>query len=104
MAQTVALNGNNGCFLCDPDPALVYRAAREGVALCGLGPLVRGYSLVATRDHIRSAADAAPGSAPEFLSFASEIRVKLGALFGPCVMTEHGLVPACASVSGLRCP
>ncbi len=94
---------NNGCFLCSPDPDLVYESDQDGVALCGLGPLVRGYSLVATRRHIRSAADAL-GEVPEFLSFASKIRSALALRFGSCLMTEHGRVPACVDVSGTTDP
>ena len=92
------------CFLCSPDPALVYASDGSGIALCGLGPLVAGYSLVATRKHVRSAADARLGDAPDFLSFALGIRRKLSARFGSCLMTEHGRVPACIDVSGATDP
>ncbi len=104
MTKNVPSGGHSRCFLCEPNPALVYRSERGGLALCGLGPLVRGYSLIATREHIRSAADAALGAATEFLSFASETRLKLSARFGPCLMTEHGRVPACVDASGTSDP
>src|SRR5213593_5151012 len=54
------------CFLCDPASNLVYRRESSGIALAGLGPVTRGYSVVATIGHIRSAADAALGQAPDF--------------------------------------
>src|SRR5665213_1668636 len=42
------------CFLCHPSPDLVYAENEDGVALCGLGPLVEGYSVVGTKLHMAS--------------------------------------------------
>ena len=64
MTDTRLIGTEERCFLCSPDPALVYASDGSGVALCGLGPLVAGYSLVATRKHVRSAADAMLGARP----------------------------------------
>jgi hypothetical protein len=87
------------CFLCDPDADLVYVSNDAGAALCGLGPVVTGYSVVSTKAHIRSAADAAAGEAPGFAAFASAVRARLSSQFGSCLLTEHGRVPACFDVS-----
>ena len=73
-------------------------------ALCGLGPVVKAYSVVATRKHIPSAADAVEGDVPEFLEFALHVRAKLSNLFGSCLLTEHGRVPLCLDVSGMTDP
>lgn len=89
-----------GCFLCGPDSSLVYHAGSCGVALCGLGPLVPGYSVVATRNHIRSAADALTLDGPGFAAFADEVRAKLAERYGSCLMTEHGRVPVCLDPGG----
>jgi hypothetical protein len=93
-----------GCFLCNPDADLVYQSDCTSLALCGLGPIVKGYSVVATRRHIRSAADAAASEAPDFLPFLSEIRSKLAGLYGQCLVTEHGRLPVCVDVSGTSDP
>ena len=93
-----------GCFLCSPDPDLIYRKGPSGVALSGLGPIVSGYSVVATCEHIASAADAAAGQAPGFTAFACEVRVRLASLYGGCLLTEHGRVPVCVDVSGTTDP
>jgi hypothetical protein len=91
------------CFLCKPRKELVYASTDEGVALCGLGPLVPGYSIVATRAHLRSAADARK-VAPSLSAFVSRVREVLVARFGRCVLSEHGRVPACADISGTTDP
>ena len=89
----------SNCFLCSPDEALVYTRTAAGTALCGLGPIVKDYSVVGTSLHVRSAADALM-SGIEFLSFAEEIRTFLIAQHGSCLLTEHGRVPVCAGVPG----
>jgi hypothetical protein len=93
-----------GCFLCNPDADLVYQSDCTSLALCGLGPIVKGYSVVATRRHIRSAADATASEAPDFPTFASEIRSKHAGLYGQCLVTEQGRLPVCVDVSGTTDP
>ena len=88
------------CFLCSPDEALVYARTEAGTALCGLGPIVKDYSVVGTSLHVRSAADALTSGIDVFLSFAEEIRAFLIARHGSCLLTEHGRVPVCAGLSG----
>ncbi len=94
----------NECFLCNPDPDLVYWSDSENIAMCGLGPILTGYSVVATRKHVRSATDAAAGEAPTFLAFASKARAKLEISFGQCLLAEHGRVPVCVDPSGTADP
>ena len=88
------------CFLCSPDEALVYSRTAVGTALCGLGPIVKNYSVVGTSLHVRSAADALMSGTDAFLSFAEEIRAFLITQHGSCLLTEHGRVPVCATVLG----
>ena len=88
------------CFLCSPDQALVYSRTEAGTALCGLGPIVKDYSVVGAPLHVRSAADALKSGIDEFLSFAEEIRTFLIARHGSCLLTEHGRVPLCAGLPG----
>ena len=77
--------------------------AVHAVALCGLGPVVDGYSVVATTDHVASAADESRAGS-SFASFASSVREKLVARFGSCLMTEHGRLPVCVDPSGTTDP
>jgi hypothetical protein len=98
------MGDNGGCFLCNPDPELVYYRDEASAALCGLGPLVKGYSLVAARNHVRSAADAALGPCTGLLKGLSAVRAHLSRRFGSCLVTEHGCVPVCVDVSGTSDP
>src|SRR5438270_12911388 len=85
-----------GCFLCEPDPDLIFAESGSARALCGLGPISDGYSLVATRGHISSAADALPALGKGFLDFTASVRNALVDRFGSCLLSEHGRVPLCA--------
>lgn len=91
---------NPACFLCSPDPQLVYAETDDAFVLCGLGPLVEGYSVLASRNHVRSAADRASVGADSFLRFVANTRERIIARFGNCLMTEHGRLPVCDYVSG----
>lgn len=94
----------NDCFLCQPDEDLIYASDGESLALCGLGPVVPGYSLVATVEHVRSAADVVAGEAQRLASFVRKIRGGLSDRYGQCLLTEHGRVPVCIDVSGTTDP
>ena len=87
------------CFLCAPDRALVYAESTASVALCGLGPVVDGYSVVATRDHVRSCADAVLVNS-DFIPFVKSVRETLIRRYGSCAMTEHGRLPVCTRPTG----
>lgn len=92
------------CFLCSPNPDLLYSCDDRGIAVCGLGPLVPGYSVLAATNHIPSAADALAGSAPQFVDFVSDIRALLAHRFGRCLLTEHGRIPLCVRNPGSTDP
>ena len=92
------------CFLCAPDPKLVYSQDLNAFALCGLGPIIPGYSVVAPRKHIPSGADVGGAELDKFLEFTLGVRRKLSRLYGSCLMTEHGRLPVCVDVSGTTDP
>ena len=92
------MDSQTDCFLCEPDADLVYSADGHNVALCGLGPLVSGYSVVASRRHIRSCADAAVRN-KSLIRFAERIRRMLALQYGSCLLTEHGRMQVCRSTS-----
>src|SRR5689334_15782005 len=91
------------CFLCAPAADLMYASNGRAFALCGLGPIVPGYSLVATKQHTASAADAVADST-ELPKFAEQIRGLLASRYGNCLITEHGRVPVCFDPSGTSDP
>jgi hypothetical protein len=94
---------DQACFLCAPEADLIYAGNGNAFALCGLGPIVPGYSLLATKIHKPSAADAfADGT--DFLEFAEQIREFLASRYGGCLITEHGRVPVCLGQSGTSDP
>lgn len=88
------------CFLCKPDPALVYSRCEVGFALCGLGPLVDGYSVVGSVGHYRSVADIPEDELQRFGGFVSHLRAQLSEKYGSCLVTEHGRLPVCDYAAG----
>lgn len=91
------------CFLCNPRQDLVYASVDNAFALCGLGPLGPAYSVIATKAHVRSAADACSRS-PGFLDFVNKVRFTLHGSYGSSVLTEHGRVAVCIGPSGAPDP
>ncbi len=92
-------DASGDCFLCAPDSALVYLSGPNGVALCGLGPLTAGYTVVGAKSHVRSSADALVAGS-NFVDFAMHVRAFLIERFGGCLMTEHGRMPVCHGAAG----
>jgi hypothetical protein len=85
------------CFLCSPDPSLVY--AREDLffAMLGWGPIGAGYSIIATVKHEPSMFDLATSDLAELDRFSAAVRERLRTDFGPTIMTEHGRVAPCVA-------
>jgi hypothetical protein len=88
-----------GCFLCEVPQDLMYAESETAIALCGLGPLVPGYTVVGTKAHTASAADVSFQD-PKFLEFAEGVRSFLIEHYGSCLVTEHGRMPACVGPAG----
>jgi hypothetical protein len=83
------------CFLCDPEPALVYAESDRFFAMLGLGPITEGYSLIAARAHVPSMLDLPSGHRKELVDFTALVRERLDTVYGPATVTEHGRVPPC---------
>jgi hypothetical protein len=83
------------CFLCDPEPEFTWLVSDRFRAVLGLGPIGEGYSLIATREHAPSMFDLDADDAAELVEFTGEVRSRLGELYGPCVIAEHGRVSPC---------
>ncbi len=83
------------CFLCDPRRELVFAESSNFRALLGLGPIVEGYSLIATKDHVPSMFDLDDHLAKEFREFSAQVTEIISRLWGPPVITEHGRIGLC---------
>jgi len=83
------------CFLCSPDSSLVYSVGNSCFAMLGLGPIVEGFSLIATKEHIPSMMDLSADNVGELCELTSNVRERLSAAYGEVVMTEHGRVAPC---------
>jgi hypothetical protein len=94
MSPLDATSPSADCFLCTPDASLVYTGNDSAFALCGLGPIVSGYSVVGARAHVRSCADAAVAT-PELIALTKWVRQNLAERYQSCLLTEHGRLPVC---------
>lgn len=83
------------CFLCDPDHELLCWQGASFNVVAGLGPVVDGFCLVSTNEHIPSMADVGTALATTRDSTIASIRKAVTHRFGSCLVTEHGRVPVC---------
>jgi len=95
------LEPSAGCFLCRPAPDLVYETSDSFFAMLGYGPLGEGYSVIATRSHVRSMLDLDEAGAEELAAFTAHVRERLRC-YGRAVATEHGRVAACVASATAR--
>ena len=85
------------CFLCAPDPELLYARKHPFYAMLGLGAIVEGYSIIATTAHVTSMLDISLEEAGRLVAFQRYIRALLRPHYGEVIITEHGRVPTCDS-------
>jgi hypothetical protein len=84
------------CFLCEPDPKLVYLQEGSFFAMLGLGPLSEGYSVIATLEHVPSMLDLDRGGAEGLVEFTRLVRARQAMRgYEPGAITEHGRVATC---------
>lgn len=86
------------CFLCRQNKQLTYLEDDTFYAMLGLGPIVEGYSLIATKSHVPSMLDLSTCSAEHLHDFTERIRKLLEPVYGPTIITEHGRVAACVEL------
>lgn len=65
--------------------------------MLGQGPVVEGYSLIFTRDHVRSMLDIRKEQIEEYLEFSSRLVMSLRTFYSGVLITEHGRTPICQS-------
>jgi hypothetical protein len=83
------------CFLCHPDQRLVFAETHAYLAMCGLGPILPGYSLVASKAHIPSMADLDSAGRAALSGFLERVGSLVTTEYGPPAIAEHGRVPIC---------
>lgn len=83
------------CFLCNPLTDLVFDKGQYSFSMAGLGPIVPGYSIVATHKHVQSLADLDCLELNSYLAYTEKIRNILTNHYGGCLLTEHGKTPLC---------
>jgi diadenosine tetraphosphate (Ap4A) HIT family hydrolase len=89
-------NSGADCFLCDPDPAWVWRRTEHFFVMAALGPIVPGTSLIATRGHIGSMFDLDETLVPELDALTRAVKTRLGQVYDmPVHTTEHGRIGLC---------
>src|ERR1041385_4497204 len=91
------------CFVCSPSPELVFLESRNFYALAGLGPIVDGYCVIAAKSHVKSMADVPPSMMAERGDFLTSVRTKLMAMYGRCLITEHGRMTVCSTEHDHHC-
>jgi hypothetical protein len=90
-------DGRPDCFLCAPEPGLVYLRTATAFAMLAHGPIKEGYSLVATVAHDPSMLDLDPTDAAAVDDLTRTVRERLHDVYGPAVVTEHGRVAPCVA-------
>ena len=63
--------------------------------MLGLGPVVEGYSLLATTSHTKSMLDLSEADVEELINFTQLTRNLLSTHYGDSIITEHGRVAPC---------
>jgi hypothetical protein len=81
------------CFLCRPVARLLADVGPESFTMAGIGPLTPCYAIVSTVEHLDQLKDTE--AIEKFATYADGIRRALVAVYGSCVLTEHGHSPLC---------
>src|SRR6266508_3237779 len=87
--------GNEYCFLCQPKKEWVYAKNENFFSMLGLGPIVEGYSLLATIGHTPSMLDLPLPAVKDLYDFTHHVRDVLRPHYGEAIITEHGRVAPC---------
>ncbi|WP_125180945.1 hypothetical protein [Thiohalobacter thiocyanaticus] len=85
------------CFLCDPLDDLIFDSNDSSFAMAGLGPIVDGYSIVSTLEHIDNIMQLSDQALANYLDYMQRVRRELEQIYGSCLVTEHGRMPICTT-------
>jgi hypothetical protein len=90
------------CFLCNPIRQFIYAENQNFFAMLGLGPLIEGYSLIATKAHVASMIDLPLIAVNELIKFKEQVRHQLAVHYGDVIITEHGRVLPCFQIDSVQ--
>lgn len=84
------------CRFCyPPDKYRILNSSKNFYVMLSLGPIVEGYLLIVTKDHIKCCAEIPSHLQGEFISLANEVEKILIEKYGGCIFYEHGQAGAC---------
>src|SRR6266571_3809628 len=89
----------HSCFLCEPARKLVFFESPAFFALAGLGPVTDGYSVFATKEHVKSMADLPGLLRSQRDALVESVRGRLANRYSGCLITEHGRMAVCTEDS-----
>jgi hypothetical protein len=70
--------------------------------MLGLGPIIEGYTLLATKTHVPSMIDLPVNTVYELVKFKEQVRRELAAHYGDVIITEHGRVAPCIQIYNVQ--
>ena len=80
-----------GCRFCSrPELDRIILETESLFAMLSLGPIVEGYTIIATKDHIDCCASLPLNLLPEFTRLLEAVRSAQVAIYGAHVLYEHG--------------
>ncbi|PWG79283.1 HIT family protein [Pararcticibacter amylolyticus] len=84
------------CRFCDPpdNERILYQTDNFYVML-SLGPIVEGYCLVISKDHVSCCAGISKDQQNEFIELYDKVKSILTDVYGHCICYEHGRAGAC---------
>lgn len=88
---------DDSCFLCKPDLQLLYHRNPMWQAVCGLGPITDGYTVVSPREHAPLLERFTSEALTEYSCYLQTIRNALRRTYGTPLLAEHGRMPMCRS-------
>jgi diadenosine tetraphosphate (Ap4A) HIT family hydrolase len=83
------------CFFCNPDRDRILYESEHFYALLGLGAIVEGYTLLVSKQHIRSMFDLPDEMRNAYIEEKRHLKQLLHKIYGPAIITEHGRVQSC---------
>lgn len=89
------------CRFCNPpERERILWETEHFYVMVSLGPIVEGYLLIVTKNHIGACMNIPKGLLPEFLLVKEKVKSILTYVYGGCVFYEHGKVGSSLLIDG----
>lgn len=96
MIQDLHLQINNYCRFCNPpDKERILYESENFYIMLSLGPIVEGYLLLVSKQHIGCCADIPDEQFEEFIFLYEKVKVILKESYGNVICYEHGRAGSC---------